>query len=212
MKDLRKKNKLQFPSNHEGRTAPEAFFFYEKRTGVSHFHVPADHTGNLPVDHAAGLLAMHCLVRGQTPEDYVVMVEAESRLLGGIVEKAENLLRAGRSVPTPVQLSRREQEVLDGVLRSLANKEIGSLLNVSERTVKFHVSSLLAKFKVRGRMELVRAASRGYLDPRPVSGAAVVDSSKATRESRGVAVPAPSALRKDRSAEIVSLPKRRLSA
>ncbi len=212
MKDLRKKHKLQFPSNHPGCTAPTAFFFYEKRTGVSHFHVPADHTGNLPVDHAAGLLAMHCLVRGQSPEDYMVMVEAENRLLGGIVKKAENLLRAGRSVPTPVQVSRREQEVLDGILRSLANKEIASLLNVSERTVKFHVSSLLAKFKVRGRMELVRAASRGYLDPRPVSGTAVVDGSKATRESHAVPVPAPSALRRDRGAEIVSLPKRRMSA
>lgn len=212
MKVLRKNAKLQLSSNRNGRTVPNSFFFYEKHTGVSHFHVPADSSGYLPVDHAAGLLAMHCLVRGQTPEDYVVMVEAERHLLGGIIEKAENLLRAGRSVPTPVQLSRREQEVLDGILRSLANKEIAALLNVSERTVKFHVSSLLAKFKVRGRMELIRAASRGYLDPRPVSGAAVLDNAKATRESRAFAVPAPSALRKDCGAEIVSLPKRRISA
>jgi hypothetical protein len=30
----------------------------------------------------------------------------------------------------------------------------------SERTVKFHVSSLLTKVRVRGRMELVREATR----------------------------------------------------
>jgi len=46
------------------------------------------------------------------------------------------------------------------VLRSLANKEIASELNLSERTVKFHVSSLLSKFKVHSRMELMRDASR----------------------------------------------------
>ena len=51
-----------------------------------------------------------------------------------------------------VRLTRREEEVLDGILRSLANKEIANELNLSERTVKFHVSSLLAKFKVRGRL------------------------------------------------------------
>src|SRR6202030_1146228 len=59
-----------------------------------------------------------------------------------------------------VKLTRREEEVLRGVMRSLANKEIATTLNLSERTVKFHVSSLLTKFRVRGRMELAREATR----------------------------------------------------
>src|SRR5689334_2628598 len=54
----------------------ELYFFYEKNTGVSHFHVEAGADGRFPVDQAAGLLAMHCLVRGQSPSDYVVMVQA----------------------------------------------------------------------------------------------------------------------------------------
>ena len=53
----------------------------------------------------------------------------------------------------------REQEVLDGVLQSLASKEIASKLNVSARTVKFHVSSLLAKFGVTNRITLRREVS-----------------------------------------------------
>ena len=53
----------------------------------------------------------------------------------------------------------REQEVLDGVHRSLASKEIASKLNVSVRTVKFHVSSLLAKFGVTNRITLSREVS-----------------------------------------------------
>jgi DNA-binding NarL/FixJ family response regulator len=52
-------------------------------------------------------------------------------------------------------LSRREQEVLNSLLENLANKEIGNKLNISERTVKFHVSNLLSKFGVRRRADLI---------------------------------------------------------
>jgi DNA-binding CsgD family transcriptional regulator len=138
----------------------ELYFFYEKNTGVAHFHVEATLDGQFPVDQAAGLLAMHCMVRGQSPNDYIVMVQAESDFLEGLKEKADKLLQAGRSAGSSVKLTRREDEVLGGIMRSLANKEIAADLNLSERTVKFHVSSLLAKFRVRGRLELVREASR----------------------------------------------------
>ena len=56
---------------------------------------------------------------------------------------------------TPGTLSRREREVLDPLLQNLSNKEIASQLNISERTVKFHVSNLLAKHGVRRRADLI---------------------------------------------------------
>lgn len=56
---------------------------------------------------------------------------------------------------TPGTLSRREREVLDSLLRNLSNKEIASQLNISERTVKFHVSNLLSKHGVRRRADLI---------------------------------------------------------
>jgi DNA-binding CsgD family transcriptional regulator len=138
----------------------ETYFFYEKSTGVSHFHVESAPDGQFPIEEAAGLLAMHCMVRGQSPRDYVVMVQAAHEALEALVEKAEKLLQAGHSVSGSVKLTRREEEVLGGVTRSLANKEIAASLNLSERTVKFHVSSLLTKFHVRGRMELLREVTR----------------------------------------------------
>jgi DNA-binding NarL/FixJ family response regulator len=52
-------------------------------------------------------------------------------------------------------LSHREQQVLDSLLDNLANREIASRLNISERTVKFHVSNLLSKFGVRRRADLI---------------------------------------------------------
>jgi DNA-binding NarL/FixJ family response regulator len=53
------------------------------------------------------------------------------------------------------QLTPREAEVLDHVVRGQANQEIASKLNVSEKTVKFHVSSILAKVAVRSRAQLI---------------------------------------------------------
>jgi DNA-binding CsgD family transcriptional regulator len=160
-----------------GVPAREMYFFYEKNTGVAHFHVESGADGQFPVDQAAGLLAMHCMVRGQSPTDYIVMVQAENDFLDGLKEKADKLLQAGRSAGSSVKLTRREDEVLGGIMRSLANKEIAADLNLSERTVKFHVSSLLAKFRVRGRLELVREASRHSNSNAP--------NPPATRESRG---------------------------
>lgn len=137
----------------------KTYFFYEKDTGVSHFQVEATPDGQFPIEEAAGLLAMHCIVRGKSPRDYVVMVQAAHDTIEGLTEKAEKLLQAGHSLGSSVKLTRREEEVLGGVIRSLANKEIAASLNLSERTIKFHVSSLLTKFRVRGRMELVREAT-----------------------------------------------------
>jgi DNA-binding CsgD family transcriptional regulator len=63
-------------------------------------------------------------------------------------------IRPGRiAQPAPegryvaADLSRREQEVLNSLLENLANKEIGNKLNISERTVKFHVSNLLKQVR-----------------------------------------------------------------
>lgn len=153
----------QFPNE------PSVYLFHEKNTGMTHFRVEAGPDGEFPVDHAAGLLAMHCMVRGQCPNDYLIMVPAAPENLRDLNEKAQKLLEAGHGVKANVKLTRREEEVLDGILRSLANKEIACELSLSVRTVKFHVSSLLTKFKVRGRMELMREASQQARRPLPAA-------------------------------------------
>jgi DNA-binding CsgD family transcriptional regulator len=140
---------------------PESFVLCERSSGAVRFRVQAEPDGGMPVEQVAGLLAMHCLVRGQAPEDFEVMVVARESLLQTVAERAEQLLAAGRAIGAGVKISRREQEVLDGVLQCLANKEIARRLNVSERTVKFHVSSLLAKFGVSDRVALSREVSLG---------------------------------------------------
>ena len=71
------------------------------------------------------------------------------------------MLKAGSAIRCDRRLTSREREVLNGVLQSLSNKEIAANLNISERTVKFHVSALLAKFNVADRFSLIRRAMLG---------------------------------------------------
>jgi DNA-binding NarL/FixJ family response regulator len=59
-----------------------------------------------------------------------------------------------RESDLPFALNPREKQVLAGICNSKANKEIANDLNVSERTVKFHVTNLLAKSQVSNRHEL----------------------------------------------------------
>ena len=71
-------NQERYPLTPSGqRPSHGTYFFYEQSTGVSPFHVEAGPDGQFPVEEAAGLLVMHCMVRGgQSPRDYAVMVEA----------------------------------------------------------------------------------------------------------------------------------------
>ncbi len=206
MKVIRRSEHPQQLTNSRPAFPRDVYFFYEKNSGVAYFHVEAGPDGRFPVDQAAGLLAMHCMVRGQSTSDYVVMVQAEDEVLGGLHEKANQLLEAGKSLGGQVKLTRREDEVLCGLMRSLANKEIAANLNLSERTVKFHVSSLLAKFRVRGRMELVREASRQTAGGMPMPMAV------AAGEPRSFAPMAKSYPVPRRSVAVVPLAKRQLMA
>jgi len=56
----------------------------------------------------------------------------------------------------PEPLTARETEVLQLVAQGLANKQVALKLNISEHTVKFHLSSLYAKLNVSGRTEAIR--------------------------------------------------------
>ena len=60
-----------------------------------------------------------------------------------------------RALKVATRITRRELEILDGLLMNLSNKEIAGKLNISERTVKFHVSNLLAKYRVQRRADLI---------------------------------------------------------
>jgi DNA-binding NarL/FixJ family response regulator len=73
-----------------------------------------------------------------------------SRFVGEILRLPERPV-----LPRTGHLGAREREIRDLLLANLQNKEIASRLHIAERTVKFHVSNLLAKFGVRRRGDLI---------------------------------------------------------
>jgi DNA-binding NarL/FixJ family response regulator len=135
---------------------PKAFVFFHKKTGTQGFEVKANADGSMPVNHVARLLALHCVMRGQAPEDFGVAVTAGEDLLNGLGMRAEKLIQDCQMFQSPVRLTKRQEEVLHEVLLNQSNKEIAGKVNLSVRTVKFHISALLLKFGVANRMGLMR--------------------------------------------------------
>ncbi|MGF1513149.1 MAG: response regulator transcription factor [Elainellaceae cyanobacterium] len=62
-----------------------------------------------------------------------------------------------------LELTHREQEVLDLLTKGLSNAQIGEALHLSARTIEKYVSSLLRKTQVSNRAELVRFAIDHHL-------------------------------------------------
>jgi DNA-binding NarL/FixJ family response regulator len=71
-----------------------------------------------------------------------------------------SVVEVSDTAPLPDPLTGREIQVLQMMASGLANKQIALSLNISEHTVKFHLSSLYAKFGVTSRTEAVRAGAR----------------------------------------------------
>jgi NarL family two-component system response regulator LiaR len=75
-------------------------------------------------------------------------------------EAAIRLMREVRAPESPEALTERETEVLKLVARGKANKRIAHELFVGEKTVKAHVSSILAKLGVQSRTQAALYALR----------------------------------------------------
>lgn len=107
------------------------------------------------------------LPREASPEELSAAVHALAEgLWVGSPALAQNLLDKH---PLPVldgaeevinPLTERERQVLQLTAEGLANKQIAAALEISENTVKFHLSSLYAKLGVTSRTEAVRTGAR----------------------------------------------------
>jgi DNA-binding NarL/FixJ family response regulator len=75
-------------------------------------------------------------------------------------EAAARLIREVRAPDSPEALTGRETDVLRLLAEGKANKEIAQALTVGEKTVKTHVSNILAKLGVQSRTQAALYAVR----------------------------------------------------
>ncbi|MDQ7841086.1 MAG: response regulator transcription factor [bacterium] len=75
-------------------------------------------------------------------------------------EAAARLMREVRAPQSPEALTERETDVLRLMAQGQANKQIARALHIGEKTVKTHVSNILAKLGVQSRTQAALFAVR----------------------------------------------------
>ena len=65
-------------------------------------------------------------------------------------------------------LTQREQEVLTQLLQGQSNRQIAYSLQISIRTVEFHLTNIYAKFNVSSRVELILHLVNTAGQPKPI--------------------------------------------
>jgi len=107
------------------------------------------------------------LLKGAPREELfnaIRVVQAGGSLLQPVIaSRLLNRLNQDRQTD-PDALTAREVEVIHLLAQGLPNKEIATRLVITERTVKFHVGSILSKLGARNRTEAVAVArTRGII-------------------------------------------------
>ena len=103
------------------------------------------------------------LLRDASATELAVAIAAAVQGLSVMAPALANAIASpSHTAPEPAQgvLTRRELEVLRLVAEGHSNKEVAFELDISDHTVKFHVTSILAKLGARSRTEAATTAAR----------------------------------------------------
>ncbi len=104
------------------------------------------------------------LLKDSTPEELVVAIRevaaGQNYLPPGVVARLMRAVNAKNPDEDQEKLTERELEVLKLVAKGETNQEIGKVLNISERTVTKHMSSILGKLNFSNRTQAALYAVR----------------------------------------------------
>ncbi|HSD84444.1 MAG TPA: response regulator transcription factor [Anaerolineae bacterium] len=106
------------------------------------------------VDNAELLRAIEAAARGEALLDPATTARLLARVRETERKVEEDAFR---------ELSDREMDILVPLARGKTNAEIGQLLNLSEKTVSNHVSTMLEKLQLSNRIELATYAVEHHL-------------------------------------------------
>ena len=122
----------------------------------------SDDDRSVPMLHSLAPRGWGVVSPDAPPEEFLAAVAA---VVLGLVVLPRTL--TGRLIGEPANveepsepLTAREREVLELLGRGLSNKMIAKELNISEHTVKFHISSIYTKLGVASRTEAINRGAR----------------------------------------------------
>lgn len=107
--------------------------------------------------------AVGYLLKDADPEDVLQGIRAVTQGGSPIHPRAARTLLGIRAGSSQVQLTSRETEILRLVREGLANKQIARRLDISERTVKAHLTSAFARIGVADRTQAALWVERNGL-------------------------------------------------
>jgi DNA-binding NarL/FixJ family response regulator len=117
----------------------------------------------------AGPAALEDAIRAVQRGEPMLAPEAAAVVMARVAAGADEPAAASPAADHPdlARLTPREREVLAGLGRGLTNRQLADELFVAEKTIKTHVSNVLAKLRVPDRTQAALFAVRtGLADPR----------------------------------------------
>ncbi len=99
------------------------------------------------------------------PFDTVRLRAALDEALRRDAEQRVERVRLGKIQERIETLTRRERQVMEGVVRGLLNKQIAAEMAIDEKTVKVHRGRVMSKMRVRSVPDLVRLVSGVAVEP-----------------------------------------------
>lgn len=109
--------------------------------------------------------AMGYLLKDTEPPELLGALRAAARGEAPLTPRAASQLLSARSEERHADLSRREREVLGLVAEGLPNKLIARRLEISEKTVKAHLTSVFQQIGVTDRTQAALWARRNGIGP-----------------------------------------------
>jgi two-component system NarL family response regulator len=110
------------------------------------------------------------LIKGSRPELFLEalasIARGESPLSSGLAGKVmaefsrRERLKEDTTGPTGALLSDRQKEILRLVSQGVTYRDIASQLNLSERTIKYHMAEITSRLHVDNRVQLLRSADK----------------------------------------------------
>lgn len=108
-------------------------------------------------DYVGQIISVTAVTTGKNP-----ITEAQRTRINILLPHLNEILVRQGFVSTP-EISERETEVLKWAAAGKSNWELSKILNISERTVKFHLRNIYRKLDVQNRSQAVAQAMRSGL-------------------------------------------------